>query len=106
MDNDGSGVFPKQKVRKLYNEKYQKTYSNRYYILKKDYIKDTRMRWKYSGRKQRAAGFVYLKGYPYRGAEGSSQLRSCLNDAIINADPRIREKLTNWNFIESVHLEK
>ena len=36
MDYDGSGVFPKQKVRKLYNAKYQNTYSNQYYVLKND----------------------------------------------------------------------
>ena len=39
MDDDGSGVFPTKKVRKLYNEKYQKTYSNRYYVLKNEFIK-------------------------------------------------------------------
>ena len=33
MDDDGSGIFP-QKVRKLYNEKYQKIYYNQYYVLK------------------------------------------------------------------------
>ena len=39
MDDHGSGALPKQMARKLYNENYQNTYSNRYYILKKDYIK-------------------------------------------------------------------
>ena len=39
MDDDGSGVFSKHKVRKLYNAKYQKTYSNQYYVLKNDHIK-------------------------------------------------------------------
>ena len=34
MDDDGSGVFTKKMVRKLYNIKYQKTYSNKYYVLK------------------------------------------------------------------------
>ena len=34
IDDDGSGVFPKQKVIKRYNAKYQKTYSNWYYVLK------------------------------------------------------------------------
>ena len=89
MDDDGSGVFPKQKFGKLYNTKYKNTYSNRYYVLKNDYIKDTRIRWTYSGRKQRATCYVYPKGSPYHDAEGSSQLRSCLHDAIINAAPRI-----------------
>ena len=51
MIDDGSGVFPKQKVRKLYNAKYTNTYSNLYYVLKKEYIKDTRIRQIYSGRK-------------------------------------------------------
>ena len=32
---------------------------------------------------------MYLKVSPYRDAEGSSQLRSCLHDAIINSAPRI-----------------
>ena len=39
MDDDGSGIFPKQRVRNIYNAKYQKTYSDRYYVLKNDYIK-------------------------------------------------------------------
>ena len=34
IDDYGSGVFPKQKVRKLYNTKYQKTSSNWHYVLK------------------------------------------------------------------------
>ena len=89
MDDDGSGVFPKQKFRKLYNKKYQKTYSNWYYVLKNVYIKFTRIRWTYSGRKRRATGYVSLKVSPYHDAEGSSQLRLCLHDTIINAAPKI-----------------
>ena len=27
-DNDGSGIIPKQKVRQIYNEIFQKTYFN------------------------------------------------------------------------------
>ena len=57
--------------------------------MKNDYIKDTRIRWKYSGRKRQATGYVYINGSPYRDAKGSSQLRSCFHDAIINAAPRI-----------------
>ena len=34
VDDYGSDVFPKKKVRNLYNTKYKNTYSNRYYILK------------------------------------------------------------------------
>ena len=34
IDDDGSGVLPKQLVRKKYNSKYEKTYSNQYYTLK------------------------------------------------------------------------
>ena len=34
MNDDGSGVLTKQTVRNIYNEKYQKTYSNWYYVLK------------------------------------------------------------------------
>ena len=48
---------------------------------------------------------MYLNGSPYRDDEGLSELRSCLHDAIINAAPIIGGKLTNWNCIESVHLE-
>ena len=62
MDDDGGGFFPKQNVRNLYNEKYQKTYSNRYYGINNDYIKDTRINQTYSGIKSRAIGYVYLKG--------------------------------------------
>ena len=58
MDDDGSGVFPEQKLRKFYNEKHQETYANRGYDISKDYIKDTRICRVYSGRKLKATGFV------------------------------------------------
>ena len=51
IDDYGSVVFPKQNIRKIYNAKYQNTYSNRYYILKNEYIKYTRIHWTYLGRK-------------------------------------------------------
>ena len=70
MHDDGSGVLPKQTNRTLYNTKYQKTYSNWYFVLKYDYNKDTRIRQTYSGIKRRATGFVYIKGSPYRDTEG------------------------------------
>ena len=48
IDHDGSGVVPKQYVRKRYNAKYKKTYSNQYYVLENDYIKDTTIGRTYS----------------------------------------------------------
>ena len=62
IDDDGSGVFPKQEVRKKYNSKYQLTYSNRSYVMKHEYIKDTRIRRTYSGRKRKATGYIYITG--------------------------------------------
>ena len=38
IDDDGIHIYPKQMLRKLYNEKYQKTFSNQYYGLKSEYI--------------------------------------------------------------------
>ena len=93
IDDDGSGVFPKQKVRNIYNAKYQKTYSNQYYVLKNDYIKDKRIRQTYSGIKLRAICYVYLNGSPYHNAKGLSHLRSCLRDAIVNSAPIIGGKI-------------
>ena len=89
IDDDGSGVLPKQLVRNKYNSKYQKTYSNHYYVLKNDYIKDTRMRRTYPGRKLKATGYVLITGSSYRDSEGSPQNRLCLHDAIINSALRI-----------------
>ena len=63
------------------------------------------MRRTYSGRKRKATGYVLITGSPYRDAEGSPHHRSCIHDAIINADPRIRGRLTNQNYIDNVHLE-
>ena len=57
--------------------------------MKNDYIKDTRIRRTYSGRKRKATGYFYITGSPYRDGEGSSQLRFCICCAIINADPII-----------------
>ena len=73
----------------MYNWKYQRNFSNRSYVLKNGYIKDKRISWTYSGRKQRATGYVYLNGSPYLDAEGLSQLISCLRLDIINAAPII-----------------
>ena len=85
IDDDGNGVFTKQNIRQPYNTEYQRTYSNRYYVLKKDYVKYTRNRWTYLEKKQRSIFFVYLKGPPYRNAEGPSQPRSFSHDEIINS---------------------
>ena len=85
IDHDGNGVFTKQNIRQPYNTEYQRTYSNRYYVLKKDYVKYTRNRWTYLEKKQRSIFFVYLKGPPYRNAEGPSQPRSFSHDEIINS---------------------
>ena len=74
--------------------------------MKSDYIKDTRIRRTYSGRKRKPTGYFYITGSPYRDAEGSSHLRSCLRDAIINAAPRIGGGVsTNQNCKDSVYLE-
>ena len=43
IDYDRSGVFPKQEVRNKYNSKYQLNYSNPYYVMKNELIKDTRI---------------------------------------------------------------
>ena len=75
-------------------------------ICSKNYfIKDTRTRQTYSGRKWRATGYGYLNVSLYRDDEGLSQLRLCLHDAIINAALRKGGKLTHSNCIDSVHLE-
>ena len=92
IDDDGSGVLLKILVRKCYNTRYQKTYSNHDYFLNNDYIKDTTIRWTYSRRKRKATGYVLITGSPYRDAEGSPHHRSCLHDEIINAAPIIGEK--------------
>ena len=74
MDIDGSGVFTKQKFRKIYNAKHKKYLIKMILGSKNDYIIYTRIRREYPGRKQRATGYVYLKVSPYCDAEGSSQL--------------------------------
>ena len=96
IDDDGSRIFSKQMVIKIYNPKYQKTYYNQYYVLKSDFIKDTRIRRTHSGRKRKAIGFVYLRCSPYRGAQGSSHIRSCLRDSIINDSLRIRREIDKF----------
>ena len=56
IDDYRSSVSTKQKARNIYNVKYQRTYSNWYYVLKNNYIKYIRKGLTYSGRKQRAIG--------------------------------------------------
>ena len=85
--------------------KYIKNLFKSLLCSKNDYIKDTRMRRTYSGRKRKATGYVLITGSPYCDAEGSPHHRSCLHDAIINAAPIIGGKLTNQNYIDNVHLE-
>ena len=43
-----------------------------------------RIRRAYSGIKQKATGFVYLKGSPSKDTEGSSHIISWIHDTIIN----------------------
>ena len=62
------------------------------------------MRWVYSGRKLKAASFVYIQGSLYRDVEGSSQLWSCLHDEAFNSAPGMGER-ENCISIDSVHLE-
>ena len=57
--------------------------------MKNDYIKDTRIRRTYSGRKRKATGYILITGSLYRDAQGLSHLISCLYDEIINANMRI-----------------
>ena len=90
---DGSGVLPKILVRKWYNTRYQKAYSNCKFVLRNNYIKDRIIQRTYSGRKRKATGYVLITGSPYCDAEGSPHHRSCLHDAIINAVPIIGEKI-------------
>ena len=68
--DDESHIFIKQKVGNFYSAKYQKIYYNRYYIIKSWYMKDTRIRQTYWRGNRRETGFLYLKGLPYRDAEG------------------------------------
>ena len=63
------------------------------------------MRWTYSGRKHKATGYVLITGSPHRGAEGYLQLRSCLHDAIVNAAPRIGEKIDQLELYRQFYLE-
>ena len=104
INDEGGGVFSKQKVRNKYNSRYQLTHSKRYFVIKNDFIKDTRTSWTYSERKINATSYVLITGSPYCDAEGYPQLRSCLHDAIVNASPRIVGKFTNQNYIDNVHL--
>ena len=66
--------------------------------MKLNYIKHTRIRRTYSGRKQKATGYVYITGATYLDAEGLSQLRSYLHDAIINSAPIIGGKMEKFEF--------
>ena len=61
IDDDESNNFPKKRVRNIYNTKYLATYSNQNYVLDRDYIKDTRIRRVYSGRKRNPTGLCIFK---------------------------------------------
>ena len=89
IDDYGGRIFQIIIIENFKMKNIKKTYSNWYYVIKSYFIKDTIILRKYSGRKQKATGFVYLKFSPYRDAEGSSQLKLCYHGAIINYSPRI-----------------
>ena len=105
FDDNGSGLLPKIFAKKWKNLNDHRTYSHREYFLQNVIIKDRRITQAYSGKKRKGTGYVLLTGSKYRDAEVSSHHRSCLHDAIINAAPRVGEKLTNQNYIDNVHLE-
>ena len=105
--DDGNCVKPKQKVRNIYYSKYNQTYVNISYVIYRDYIKDMRIHQTYSVRKRKDTGFVYLKGSPYCDSGGSSNLRSCLHDAMINSEQILGGEVRGLktNCIYSVRLE-
>ena len=41
------------------------------------------------GIKRKSTGYIYLSGSKYREAEIHLEIRSCLQEAVINSDPRI-----------------
>ena len=61
--------------------------------MRHKYIKDTRIRRKYSVRKRKSTGYILITSSPYHDAEGSPHFRSCLHDDIVNSAPRIGERI-------------
>ena len=43
IDDNGSSVKPKYKVRNIYHSKYQHIYGNKSYVIPRNYLKDTRI---------------------------------------------------------------
>ena len=83
IGDDGSGFISRKKKRECFS------YGNRSYRTAKDYFNDMRISPIYLGRQRKSTYFVYLKCFPYRNSEGSSQLVSCLYYDLINSDPRL-----------------
>ena len=49
IDDNVSGIFPKNMDINPYNKKYQETYGNKSHVVSAPYIKDARIRRVYSG---------------------------------------------------------
>ena len=71
IDDDGSGIFPKQKDRIIYNAKYQEIYGNMHHVLSASNLQYTRVQRVYLERNKKATCLVYLQYSTYCDAEGS-----------------------------------
>ena len=68
--------------------------------LQEMFDRDRKMAKDNFGRKIKATGCIYLPGSDFREAGGYLSMSSCLQDAVINSDPRI------GNFIDKQELNR
>ena len=88
IDDAGSGLKPNHALQRRMKK------SSFGDLLQAMFDRDRKMANNNFGRKRKTAGCIYLTGSDFCEAEGHLSMRSCLQDAVINSDPRI-EKYIN-----------
>ena len=73
-------------------------YTPGYYPIQKIWDRDWKTARDNFGRKRKSTGYIYLPGSRFGEAEGHLNMRSCLQDTVINSAPRIGKYINKLEF--------
>ena len=94
LDEDGTGVKPKQPFTKYYKGRMSWYGINQYSSIGEIWGRNMKRPRQNFGRKRKPTKYMFLPGSQSCKAEGHLKLRSCFHNAIIKSSPRI-VKYTN-----------
>ena len=106
IDDDGTGVKPKQFFSNLLTGRNFQYGSNVYSSWDKMWDIDMKKTRQKFGRKRKPTRYIYLLWSQSHEDEGNLKLSSCLHDAVINSSPRIGKYVKKMNCKDNANLEE